>query len=131
MPNTLAHIGIQTVLQRSVAPRVQLRWVVVAAAIPDIPWILQRAAATILPSVDIVDLRSYAIIQSSLFFCIILSIALGAFAERFTQTSAILVSGSFLHLILDAMQTKWANGAQFFAPFDWDVVNWGVFCCYV
>ena len=30
-----------------------------------------------------------------------------------------------MHLLLDASQTKWGNGVQLFAPFDWTVMNFG------
>ena len=34
---------------------------------------------------------------------------------------------SFLHLLLDTLQTKWANGVHFFAPLSWDMLNFELF----
>ena len=32
-----------------------------------------------------------------------------------------------LHLVLDALQTKWGSGVHFFAPVSWTSTNWGLF----
>jgi len=34
---------------------------------------------------------------------------------------------SFLHLLVDACQTKWGNGVILFAPFNWEIINFGFF----
>ena len=57
---------------------------------PDLPWILQRLVQVALPSFDAYDLRLYAIVQASLFFCLLLSLALAMFSTLFWRTFAIL-----------------------------------------
>ena len=32
-----------------------------------------------------------------------------------------------IHLLLDSLQKKWANGAQLFAPFNWSLLNFDLF----
>jgi hypothetical protein len=127
MPNTLAHIGFQVPLQRRVGPSVSIRWLLVGAAIPDLPWIMARAVVSLDMPVDRVSLHSYSIIQSSLMFCILFSIAVCTLAQRPARIVIAMSVASLLHLLLDAAETKRANGAQFFVPFDWTVVNWGLF----
>jgi hypothetical protein len=61
------------------------------------------------------------------FFCLILSFALAALAKRFRKVFIILVINSLLHLFLDALQTKFANGVQFFVPFSWKMTNLELF----
>jgi hypothetical protein len=34
---------------------------------------------------------------------------------------------AFFHSIIDALQTKWGNGVHLFAPFNWDLINFGLF----
>jgi hypothetical protein len=127
MPNTLAHLGFQVPLQRRLGPPVPIRWLLVGAVIPDLPWMMARAVAWLDVPVDWVGLYSYSIIQSSLMFCILFSLAVGTLAQRPTRIVITLSVASLLHLLLDAAETKRANGAQFFVPFDWTVVNWGLF----
>jgi len=43
------------------------------------------------------------------------------------KTFAILAFGIVLHLLLDATQTKWGNGVLLWAPFDWSILNFGLF----
>lgn len=127
MPNLLAHIGAQGILSRSVLRRADAKWVLLGCMIPDIPWILQRGLWGLGIHADLYDLRLYAITQASLAGCLILSAACAALAAAPGRTFLILALNSFLHLLLDAMQTKWANGVHFFAPFSWELVNFGWF----
>jgi hypothetical protein len=57
----------------------------------------------------------------------VLSAAAALLAQAFWRTWAILGGNAVLHLILDAMQTKWGNGVHFLVPFSWDLTNWGLF----
>ena len=94
--------------------------------IPDFPWIMRRLVG-LLPGVDPYDLRLYAIVQSSLFSCLILCFLLSTFSKTYWRTFAILSINSFLHLILDALQTKWGNGVHLTAPLSWHLINFGLF----
>ena len=127
MPNTLAHIGVNGFLTRSVLKKSDLFWIYFGTIIPDIPWILQRALGTFFPSINGFDLRLYVIVQASLFFSLILSVALSLLTTNTKKTFLILAIGSLLHLLLDLLQIKWANGVHLFAPFSWKLLNFGLF----
>jgi hypothetical protein len=127
MPNALAHLGIQGIVTRSWLAKANLKWIFIGCIIPDLPWILQRLIWICFPNIERYDLRLFAAIQSSLFFCLILSFALAAFAKRFWKVFIILFINSLLHLLLDALQTKFANGVQFFVPFSWKITNLELF----
>jgi len=127
MPNTLAHLGIQALVTRAVIREAEIKWVWAACVIPDLPWILQRIARVLVPGISPYDLRLYAIAQASLLMCLVLSAALAMCAARPGRVFAILGFGCVLHLLLDALQTKWANGVHLFAPFSWDLLNFGLF----
>lgn len=126
MPNTLAHIGIQGLATRSIIKDADYKWIYIGCIVPDAPWILQRFVRVAF-SVDPYDLRLYATVQSSFLFCIILSFLLATFAKQYWRVFIILSINSFLHLILDSLQMKWANGVHLFAPFDWQFINFGLF----
>lgn len=126
MPNLLAHFGIQGVLGRALVPRADLRWILLGALLPDIAWILHRLLHS-LTSIDPYALRAYAIAQASLAACLVLAAGLCLLARARWRAFAILASGSLLHLILDASQTKWGNGVNLAAPFSWRIWNAG---CY-
>jgi hypothetical protein len=104
-----------------------LKWVYLSCVIPDLPWILQRAAHVIVPGIDPFVLRSYVIIQASLLGCLVFSGAAALLARKVWRTFAVLGGNAVLHLGLDAMQTKWGNGVHFFAPFSWRITNWELF----
>lgn len=127
MPNTLAHLGIQGLATRSIIPKADLKWIYLGCIVPDLPWILQRAARPLLPDVSAYDLRLYAIVQSALFMCLIFADAFSVFSSKPRRVFAILALGSLLHLLLDALQEKWANGVHLFAPFSWELLNFGFF----
>ncbi|MEO1495393.1 MAG: hypothetical protein AAFV19_24900, partial [Pseudomonadota bacterium] len=57
----------------------------------------------------------------------VLSAALALCSVRPGRVFAILGLGCVLHLLLDAMQTKWANGVHLFAPLSWELLNFGLF----
>jgi hypothetical protein len=126
MPNTLAHIGIQSFATRRILKDSDYLWIFIGCVIPDIPWILGRLVATSI-KVDLYVLRIYAIIQSSFLFCLILSFALASLSKRYWKTFIILSLNSIFHLLLDGLQIKWGNGVHFFAPFDWHYIKFGLF----
>lgn len=127
MPNTLAHLGIQTLITRGIMRDADIKWIWAACVIPDLPWIGQRVVRGVAPVVPAVDLRLFAIVQSSLLFCLLLGGALACFSRSPGRSFGILASGCLLHLLLDALQTKWANGVLLFAPINWEILNFGFF----
>ncbi len=125
MPNTLAHIAVNGVSTRTVIKNADLKWILLGTIIPDIPWMLQRAVKILYPEINGYDLRLYVIVQATLFFSLILSLWLSQFSKNWIKTFFILGIGSALHLLLDATQKKWGNGVHLFAPFNWDLLNFG------
>lgn len=126
MPNTLAHIGLQGLFSRWLIRGVDVKWVFLGLLIPDLPWIVFRALRATVP-VDPYALRLYVIGQSSLVCCLVLSCALAVLAERPRLIFVVLAVNSLAHLLLDACQTKLANGVHLFAPFSWNQINFGFF----
>ena len=128
MPNTLAHLGIQGLLTRKLINNSDIKWIFIGCIIPDLPWILQRVLLkSPIPVIDPYYLRCYAIVQSSLFLCLVLCTALALVSANFGKTFKILGLNVLLHLFLDAFQIKWANGVHFLAPFNWQLTNFGFF----
>lgn len=122
MPNTLAHIGIQTSLTRLGIKEVPLQWIVVGCIIPDIPWIVQRIFLK-LPGISPLELMLYSVTQASFFYCLILSLAVAMLANKTKPVFLILATNSLIHLLLDAGQKKWGNGVNLFAPFSWHTTS--------
>ena len=125
MPATLGHLGAQALITRALIRGADIKWVWLGCLIPDLPWILQRVVRSF--DVSPYDLRLYAVVQSSLLFCLLLSGCAAFFSKASGRVFVILAMGAVLHLTLDAMQSKWANGVLLFAPFEWDVLNFGWF----
>jgi hypothetical protein len=103
------------------------KWIYLGCIIPDFPWILQRVVRYVYPGIDTYDLRLYVVIQSSFCFCILLSATFAALSVNYWRVFAILGINSFIHLFIDACQTKWANGVHFLSPFNWYLTNFGFF----
>lgn len=127
MPNTLAHIAINSISTKILIRNSELLWIYIGCIIPDVPWIIIKIISFILPQINGYDLQVYAIIQSSLLFSIILSISFSLLAKYKVRIFAILLLGSIVHLLLDLIQIKWANGVILFAPFSWELINYGFF----
>lgn len=127
MPNTLAHMGVQALATRAAVPGAAPGWIWLGCIIPDLPWIGQRAARMLLPDLSPIDVRLFAVAQSSLLFCLVAAGAFACLARRPGQVFAVLSLGAVLHLALDATQTKWGNGVVLLLPFDWRVVNAGLY----
>lgn len=127
MPNTLAHIGVQSVLTRTVLNSADVIWIYIGLLIPDIPWIIQRVIRTFYPAVDLLMLRSYSVIQATLFGSLLLSFLIAYMTREQWKVFAILGLNAGVHLIIDAGQMKYANGVHFLAPFSWEMTNWGLF----
>ncbi|MFK7816037.1 MAG: hypothetical protein AB8B92_06835 [Gammaproteobacteria bacterium] len=127
MPNTIAHFAINGLFTRAIITHSDFKWIYLACVIPDLPWILQRIIKTLPLMIDLYDLRAYCIAQSSLLLCVFLCAALAMLAKQRSKVFIILVIGCLLHLLLDAVQTKWANGVLLFAPFDWNLLRFDFF----
>src|SRR6056297_345440 len=127
MPNTLAHLGVQALITRQLIPRADFGWIWLGCLLPDLPWIMQRIVKALPVDIDPIDLRLYSVVQSSLLLCLIAAAGFAALGTRPGRVFAILALGSLMHLLLDATQTKWANGVLLFAPLDWRLVNFGLF----
>ena len=127
MPNTLAHIGLNAVATRSLIRHADVKWIYLGCILPDVPWILQRALRGLAVGVSPYDLRLYAIVQSTFLLCLLLAAGLACVSTRPRRVFTILALGSLLHLLLDALQTKWANGVHLFAPVSWELLNFRLF----
>jgi hypothetical protein len=127
MPNTLAHLGVQGFATKFVLKDVDPKWIYLGAVIPDIPWIFRRVLRFIMPGVDHYFVEIYFMICASFLFCLLLSLALAMLSINVKQTFSILALNSFLHLILDATQIKWANGIHLFAPLDWNLLRFDLY----
>lgn len=127
MPNTLAHIGINGFLTKYLLRDSDLFWIFIGTIIPDIPWISNKIVTTIFPELIGYDLQLYLIVQASLFYCIIISFAISLLSKKTKRTFIILALGSLLHLLLDSLQTKWANGVHLSAPISWELTSFELF----
>ena len=127
MPNTLAHIGLNGLATRGLIRDADVKWIYLGCILPDAPWILQRAVRGLAAGVSLYELRLYAIVQGTLLLCLLLAAGLACVSTRPRRVFAILALGSFFHLLLDALETKWANGVHLFAPVSWELLNFGLF----
>jgi len=128
VPNTLAHFGVQGPLTRATGVHVDAKWILLGCVLPDVPWIARRGIAALAGgAVDPVALRLYAIVQASLLFSLVLAGALALLSGRPRVVFGVLGAGALLHLLLDALQTKWGNGVHLLAPASWETLNVGLF----
>lgn len=127
MPNTIAHFAIAGLSTRWVLGKADLKWVYVASVVPDLPWILQRLITSSPIAIDYYHLRAYSITQSSLLFSFVFGVGIACSFYGKKKMLAIFMLGAFVHLLLDALQIKWANGVQFFLPIDWTLSSFDLF----
>lgn len=127
MPNTLAHLCVQGVATRAVFRGADLKWICLGCVIPDLPWILQRCLRLVVSEAFRYDLRLYAVVQSSLALCLVLCSAIAIWSSAPRRVFGILSLNCLLHLLLDASQTKWANGVHLFAPISWHLLNFELY----
>lgn len=123
MPNTLVHLGVQSVSTKALFRGADFKWIALGCIIPDIPWIIKRFIIVSGIGVDQYDLTQYASVQASLLFCIVLSGSIAILCARPQRIFLLLGVNAFVHLLLDAMQIKWANGVHFFAPYSWKMTR--------
>jgi hypothetical protein len=127
VPNTLAHIGVQGILNQVGKPGIDPKLVCLGCVLPDLPWIFQRVLNGILPGNDPYTIRLYCIAQASLVVTLLLCGAFAFLSKAPREVFLILGLNAFLHLVLDGLQTKWANGVHLFAPISWDLWSAGLF----
>jgi hypothetical protein len=127
MPNTLAHLGVQGLVTHTVMKDAEPKWIALGCLIPDLPWILQRAIAALLPQIDAYELRLYAIAQASLCISLLVCGAAALISATPSKVCRILALNALLHLLLDACQIKWANGVHLLAPLSWRLLSFGWF----
>jgi hypothetical protein len=126
MPNTLAHIGVQSLVTRKIVKNAEFKWILIGCIVPDLPWIMRRIIVMMV-NIDPFDLKLYAIVQSTFLFCLFFCLFLSTLSTKFWRTFSILSLNVFFHLILDALQIKWGNGVHLFAPINWNIYNLGLF----
>ena len=127
MPNTLAHIACNGFISKPFFKNSDLIWILTGCILPDVPWINQRIAGFLFSDLNGYDLKVFSIAQATLFFCLILSAAFSSLSYNYRRVFTILSLGALLHLFLDSLQTKWANGIHLFAPFNWEYFNLNLF----
>jgi hypothetical protein len=113
VPNTLAHVGFRALATRAVAPATDLKWNYLGCIVPDVPWMLQRL---------------YGIVQATLAMSLCLILAFASLATEPGRAFSIVAGNAWLHLLLDTIEIKWANGVHLLAPFDWRLTSLGVLC---
>lgn len=126
MPNTLVHLGIQSVSSKALFKGADFKWIALGCIIPDIPWILKRIAIFTGLGVNQYDLTQYASVQASLLFSLLLCGAVALVSSSPARIFLLLGTNSLFHLLLDATQIKWANGVHFFAPFSWQMTSFNL-----
>ena len=127
MPNTLAHLGVQSLLGRGLQRGAPLPWLALGCVLPDAGWILQRVVRALPLGVDPYELRLYAIAQSTLVVVLLLSGAFAALAARPRRVLLLLAFAALVHLLLDATQIKIGNGVHLLAPLSWELFGLGWF----
>jgi len=126
MPNTLTHIGLQTIICRKFVKPDELRWVVLGAFLPDLPWIIRKVLGGIGEIFDPYILRLYAITQSSLIFCVILSLSVTLVSNKPYRYFFITSVSCLIHLLLDSIELKYSAGVFLFVPYSWVSIELGV-----
>jgi membrane-bound metal-dependent hydrolase YbcI (DUF457 family) len=119
VPNTLVHFAVQGAASRGLWQRLDPRWIYLACLLPDVPWILRRAAVGFGLPVDVFDLRLYTMGLASLAGTLLLCAALALATSAPRLVLAVLGTGALLHLLLDATELKFGNGVHLVAPFSW------------
>ena len=135
MPGTFVHLGVQLggagLAARGRLGRDAACWTVLGCLVPDLPWIAQRALRPLLLGrVDgelFYSLRLHAVVQSSLLFSLVLATALALLWARPGRAWQWIAVGCLGHLLLDALQIKWANGVVLAAPISWRTLRFDLF----
>lgn len=125
MPNTLCHFAIQGPTNRLISKQSALPWILTGCILPDIPWIIQRLLLP-LHIFNPYDVRLYVTVQASLFFCLLLALALALLTEKTPQIFALLGGNCLFHLLLDTIEIKWGNGVHLFAPITWRMIQFNI-----
>ncbi len=125
MPNTLCHFAIQGPTNRLISKQSAFLWIFTGCVLPDIPWIIQRLLLP-LHIFNPYDVRLYVTVQASLFFCLLLALALALLTKKTPQIFALLGGNCLFHLLLDTIEIKWGNGVHLFAPITWKMLQFNI-----
>ena len=107
LPNTLAHLAVHGLSTRALISGADLRWIYLGAVIPDLPWILRRALVALMGFQDNnLPQYLYAIVQSSLLFCLVLCAGLALLNRKPMRTFASKRTTSFILLSLSGFTHK-------------------------
>ncbi len=127
MPNTLAHISVQSLFSKVLFRQADMKWIGLGCIVPDLPWIVQRIVPVVMPHIDLINLSVFCIIQASLMFSIIFCGALSLLLRDGHKIFMLLSVNCLMHLILDGLQFKWSTGVHLLAPFSWELQSFGLF----
>ncbi len=122
MPNTLCHVALQTPFSRILFKEGGFLFIVAGCIIPDVPWIMQRIMFK-LGCIDPYSLRLYFTVQASLLFCLLPALGIALISRKPKAIFTLISFNCLLHLLLDATQTKWANGVHLLAPLNWSPLS--------
>lgn len=123
MPTTLVHIALQLPATRALIRGADVKWMLLGAALPDLPWIARRAIEKLVPGQSPFDLQAFGYAQASLLLCLVLAAGLALLSRWPGRTFATLALGSLAHLLLDALELKHGNGVHLVAPLDWHLLS--------
>jgi hypothetical protein len=126
LPNTLVHFAAQGPTSHAIWRRLDPRWFYLGCLLPDVPWILRRAAVGFGLPVDTYDLRLYTMAQASLAGTLLLCAAVAVATRAPRLIFGILGVNALLHLLLDACEVKWGNGVHLLAPFTWKMTTFNL-----
>ena len=127
MPNTLVHLGVQTLVTRTASHNADVKWIALGCIVPDLPWIMRRVVRGLPIDIPQHELMLYSTVQSTLLMSLVLCGALAFMSSRPRSVFLLLSANALMHLLLDALQIKLGNGVHFFAPFSWELINFGLF----
>jgi hypothetical protein len=123
MPTTLVHIAAQLPATRALIRTADVKWVLLGAALPDIPWIARRIIEKLVTWISPLDMQAYSYAQASLLMCVVLAAGLALLSRWPVRTFATLALGSLMHLLLDSLELKYGNGVHLLAPLDWHLFS--------
>ena len=111
------HFGVQGVVTRSLMWQAEPRWIFLGCLIPDIPWILPNASGVRLsPASTCTTCGSTPLYRPPWLLVCSCAAPCSNSRARASEVFNVLALNACLHLLLDACETKWANGVHLFCP---------------
>jgi hypothetical protein len=114
-------------LTRALFKTADPRWICLGLLIPDLPWILQRVLLSIPIDIPPYAIRAYVVGMSAPLMCSILSAAIASLFKKWREVFSILLFGSMVHLLLDAVQEKGGLGIPLAYPFYFETFSYPLF----